>query len=639
MGKPFEQEIKQLPHTIQWAMDQPTNDLRETVLSNRDRPLFVVGSGGSLSAAHYTANLYQRNGTIAKAITPLDTFYSGSALRGSNVIFLSASGKNTDILFGFQNAVAQEPNVIVNVIMRRDSALKKLSDKYPISKTFEFDIPTKKDGFLATNSLLAFFTIIYKTFHNSLEVPLHLYGDNSFLSRLDKFVHLISSNTTFTILFGGWGQPVAVDLESKLTEAALAPTLLADYRNFAHGRHHWFAKKAKQSAVIALVTPTERKLAHKTLSNLPGNIPRLIIDSKDNSPSSSIDLLLKSLSFVGRIGQTQGIDPGRPGVPEFGSKLYNMRYRSTLSTERTRTPLSSNATAAILRKTIFTGGFTLTDHRILFWKRKYENFRHKLESTKYGSLVFDYDGTLCYKQNRFTGISPTLANELIKVATAGFIIGIATGRGQSVRRDLRALIPSKLWNNFIIGYYNGSELGLLSDTSMPQKTTEIDEDLSAMEDLIRSTIIHVISLRFEKRSSQITIDVTDSKDRSQLKSLLLNTVMQPRWSRIQLLESGHSIDLAVKATASKLNLASRCIESAIAAGLPGSCLCIGDKGQWPGNDFELLATPYSLSVDEVSPDPDSCWNLAEIGIRGPDACLSYMRHLRIFKRHMMLRLQ
>ena len=53
-------------------------------------------------------------------------------------------------------------------------------------------------------------------------------------------------------------------------------------------------------------------------------------------------------------------------------------------------------------------------------------------------------------------------------------------------------------------------------------------------------------------------------------------------------------------------------------------LSIGDKGQWPGNDFELLDTPYSLSVDEVSADPESCWNLAPPGHRGVQALLDYL---------------
>ncbi len=54
-------------------------------------------------------------------------------------------------------------------------------------------------------------------------------------------------------------------------------------------------------------------------------------------------------------------------------------------------------------------------------------------------------------------------------------------------------------------------------------------------------------------------------------------------------------------------------------------LCIGDRGRWPGNDHALLMERSSLSVDEVSPDPETCWNLAIAGQRGVQATLGYLR--------------
>jgi hypothetical protein len=57
-------------------------------------------------------------------------------------------------------------------------------------------------------------------------------------------------------------------------------------------------------------------------------------------------------------------------------------------------------------------------------------------------------------------------------------------------------------------------------------------------------------------------------------------------------------------------------------------LCVGDRGQWPGNDFSLLTSPYALSVDEVSQDPTTCWNLAPPGHRGVRAALGYLAGLK-----------
>lgn len=67
-------------------------------------------------------------------------------------------------------------------------------------------------------------------------------------------------------------------------------------------------------------------------------------------------------------------------------------------------------------------------------------------------------------------------------------------------------------------------------------------------------------------------------------------------------------------------------------------LCIGDKGRWPGNDFDLLSEPFSLSVDEVSSDPVTCWNLAPAGYRGIQATLYYLDHMRITAKGLLLNL-
>jgi hypothetical protein len=56
-------------------------------------------------------------------------------------------------------------------------------------------------------------------------------------------------------------------------------------------------------------------------------------------------------------------------------------------------------------------------------------------------------------------------------------------------------------------------------------------------------------------------------------------------------------------------------------------LIIGDLGRWPGNDAGLLGNPFALSVDEVSGDPYTCWNLARPGHRGVQAALDYLRAL------------
>jgi hypothetical protein len=66
------------------------------------------------------------------------------------------------------------------------------------------------------------------------------------------------------------------------------------------------------------------------------------------------------------------------------------------------------------------------------------------------------------------------------------------------------------------------------------------------------------------------------------------------------------------------------------------CLCVGDRGRWPGNDSELLMEPYSISVDEVSSSLDTCWNLASPGLSNVDAFLELLRAVKIKKSHFIL---
>ena len=57
-------------------------------------------------------------------------------------------------------------------------------------------------------------------------------------------------------------------------------------------------------------------------------------------------------------------------------------------------------------------------------------------------------------------------------------------------------------------------------------------------------------------------------------------------------------------------------------------LTIGDRGRWPGNDYELLQEKFSLSVDETSVDPQTYWNLASVGQRGTAVTLEYLNGLK-----------
>jgi hydroxymethylpyrimidine pyrophosphatase-like HAD family hydrolase len=627
MGKPFEKELYKIGETFQWAINQDVSELGLELLYNKPNPLFIVGSGGSLSACHYAAILFQQYGLMAKAVTPLELFYSQNALRNSNVLFISASGKNTDILFGYKTAINLEPNRIYSLCMKKNSPLAKLAANTSISKHYEFDSPSGKDGFLATNSLVSFFSLIYNVFKTvSDSTPLAIPNKES-LSGLEEFLNKVSPSYTFNVLYAGFGYPVAIDIESKLVEAALADVIISDYRNFGHGRHHWFAKRKANSAIIAVITPEEELIAQKTLSLLPSDIPTLIIRTNYNSPFASIDLLIKSFYFVDALGKLQNIDPGRPGVPDYGSKLYNLKYTSLF---KEKNDIPELERIAILRKVKAPSISTLGDEEKIFWSNAYKTFKETLKNTEFGSIIFDYDGTLCSSSSRYTGIDKNITQELIKLLDKGLVIGVATGRGQSVRNDLHSKIPAKYHSNVVVGYYNCADIGTLKNTRLPNKKGIKNELLQNIFELIKSYPFPE-DVCPELKPNQVTVEIKDKKGWQKVRSIIIDLVLSKNYFGIQILESSHSIDIIDQTSTSKLNILAYCNKIAKKSKKTQNCLCIGDKGQWPGNDYQLLSSPHSLSVDEVSSLNEMCWNLVPPGIKNIKATLYYLSYLTFNK--------
>jgi HAD superfamily hydrolase (TIGR01484 family) len=632
MGKPFRKEIQESASTISWALNQEVEELKKRIFANPSRPLLIVGSGGSLSACHYAASLYQNLGYVAKAITPLDLYYSRFTLGNAKILFISSSGRNNDILFAFKIAIQNHANDITTVCMRKDSPLSKLADSYSVSTAIEYDIPTKKDGFLATNSLTAFFVLLSKAARSQSLEPVNI--DEDFNNKIDQFVSKFQQDSSITVLYGGWSTAVAFDIESKFTEAALGNVLLTDYRNFGHGRHHWFAKRKRNSSIIALVTPEEKMIAEKTMSFIPKDIPKLIIESPKVGAASAIELLIKSYHLVNRVGEEMGIDPGRPGVPEFGSKLYHLKY-STFYRNRSTEKIGTIEENAILKKAHKTSLIQFQPEELAYWRSKFSAFMKRLKLAQFGSVVFDYDGTLCSADNRYKNSLPSeVSNELVKLLEAGFIVGIATGRGQSVRTALQNSIKKKsLWKNVIIGYYNGSDISTLDDDSAPNISDGHNKQLGEVEKHVAELKTIWKDLDLKLRPNQLTIETKEHSTWVPVRRIIQNMIMTSNYSDLQLLESSHSLDVVVRKKASKVNVVNFCVHRSKILGLKSECLTIGDKGQWPGNDFELLSSPYSLSVDEVSSSPETCWSLTNNGISGFEGLLQYLQALKISKEY------
>lgn len=631
MGKPFKSELLRLEDTYVWVEELNLEPLK-LILKNLTGPVYLVGSGGSLSACYFGVYLYEQMGIFAKAITPLELHSLRNTLHNANVIFISASGKNTDILFGFKTAVLSEPKQIVSICMREESKLTELSKEYTLSKIYEYKLPVGKDGFLATNSLIGYFSILSKTLGENYN-PLD-FSKYSLDTDIERFVNGLESSTAITVLYNGLSKPVAFDIESKSIEAALFPILLSDYRNFGHGRHHWFAKKKGNAAVIALTNPNDLFLANKTLDTLPDYVSKLLLQTDRTDPSGTLDLLIQSFYAIEKFGTSLGIDPGRPGVPAFGRKLYNLKYATALAKTEDNRELSLKARTAISRK-VNEPLVKLTSEEIKQWNLAYETFIKKLNKAEFGAIVLDYDGTVCSADRKFDGPNDAMSAILNKILSKGFFIALATGRGKSVRMDLQKIIDKKYWSQILIGYYNGSDIGYLNDDSIPNTNTAIHPVLKRLDLLIEDKLYHDVERSL--RPNQLTIEFGKSNSTFEMKESIMHTVKTSECNDVQILQSSHSIDI-VPEKYSKTDIFEPLVNLLQTNGKSTDLLCIGDKGKWPGNDFHLLSSPNSLSVSEVSSNKDSCWNIAPVGVSHTDATLKYLSWLKFDSSKMKLKI-
>lgn len=620
MGKPFKGELEKLAGTIKWAEQQDVTRLvRFLFAENKQIPLVCIGSGGSLSACHYAVLLnLQRNGMLAQAMTPLQLMYSGrEVLRSSKLLFLSASGKNKDILNAIKYGVKYNETGMMSLTLRKNNPTEKLLEQYPKVLRWCEDIPSEKDGFLATNSLLATFTLLNRSFDGEL-VSDKIAFDETYSK---NYEFNLANIQNFIVLYGAAGEPVAWDIESKLTEAALGSALLSDYRNFGHGRHHWFDKRGENSCIIALVTPVERDLAYKTIGCLPKSVPAIFIETELQTTAASIDMLLKAFRFINDLGEARGIDPGKPGVPRYGRVLYNLDY---FKLTNHILPVQKKLDVAVLRKLGVAGrdNTSLWEHYSVACQR----FVRQLNRGRFTTVAFDYDGTLSAPdhKSRFTNrLSDEIRDALIPLLENGALIVVATGRGKSVGESFMNTIDHKYWPQIKVGYYNGACLLPLGEEVKLKgmKDKPLDDELKALgEELQKRLPKDVIQYELSPRSLQLSIEeVQSASDAEVLYATCCEIIWDKHLQGIRVWRSSHSMDIVVYREVGKL----RVIED------PAHTLCIGDYGNVEGNDYELLTTKCSLSVDRVSKNAECCWNIAPSGMKGLDATLYYLSRLTV----------
>ena len=617
MGKPFKQELTKINDTIKWAEGQDVAELRSFFSVNAGCPLICVGSGGSFSAASYASMLYKQMCGLAVPMTPLAFDTSLDAIiRDSKLLFFSASGRNKDFLIAFQRGLEMGRGDMAGVCLRESSKLDAIIEKCnPDFRKHTFLIPSVKDGFLATNSLVAFFVLMYRCFFDGKPSEHIREGIGYTQNHAVNFAKI----DNFIVLHSNLSEPVAVDLESKFSEAALGSVLMSDYRNFGHGRHQWFDKKGGNSCIVALVNDNDRQLAEKTLGKMPEDVNVVRIESSLRTPLATIDLLVKSFQFVSAIGEVRGIDPGRPGVPDYGTELYHLNYAKLISNESVVIPAKD---VAIGRKLRLGSRALIPKNEYQAYSEAYDAFFSNLSHKEFDLLALDYDGTICNvdRNSRWNEtLDETIAKLINKLLADGIRLAVMTGRGGSMHELLRKSINKEFWPQVYLGCYNGAVIVRLTDDTTAIETVKdapMDEQLTLLQNELKR--YHFQPKKVKTYSTQLSLSCDDKQKACEICNEI---ILSNHLDRLHIWSSSHSLDIVVSTKASKTAVKE----------ISENVLVIGDRGDYEGNDFEMLSLPCSLSVDKVSRNLYSCWNLAPKDLRGLDVIKYYLRRIKATK--------
>jgi len=622
----FTTKLAGLWDTISATCDGEIGHLAEALERAAEYPVAAVGSGGSAVAAEFLSSCRTSLFHSATAVTTPMAFALDPVLPKWGVWLFTAGGENADIRAAFRTAVKEHARRI-DVVTARGRSLVADAGAEDV-RLHIVPVTDQKDGFLATHSLVATITSLLLTSdhiagNDVAQRSAQVRARSENLLRSSHRARLIetvagswdSGRDTLIILHDPALTAAAVMIETSCWEAGLCGVQRTDFRNFAHGRHVWLDRYADRTVLLSLTCGRSQPFWDSIRSCIPPTIPRMHFGFGAPGRHTLFDAVLSSFGIVEGLGEATGIDPGKPGVADFGRAIYDSQdLLAAIESED----------AATRRKRRSEQKADQPDRVDALWCTHRDEFIERLGAAEFGAVILDYDGTMVATDKRSKPPTDPVIECIKKLLDGGIAVALATGRGGSVGEDLRKCLSAEHCERVLVGYYNGAHIVPLSVDirETPPKAdaaiVEVFECIKAEAGMFRDGWLPKL------HPLQITIGIEKlASSADGLRKLRQIVSARPA---LKLVRSGHSIDIC-PAWAAK----TRVLETVRAGMSDGGLqmLAIGDSGDRHGNDFDLLSGDFGLSVDRVCDREISCWNLLPGNVSGPDGLLRILIGMRL----------
>lgn len=628
----YQSELDKLPETYAGAMHEDVLQLKDAIAGASESSIIGVGSGGSFTIASLLCNLHETyTGRVSRPSTPLEIICNPTLASSSPVFLISAEGKNPDITEALVRARRHSARPIHILTNRGASPLMVGASKLSDVSAHVFEL-RDKDGYLATNSLLLDAVLLARAYgeldgtEDALPAAIaDLLIDGKpiaqWLESARAFIEAATQRGAIIITYSPLLRPIAADLESKLSEGALLHCQLADLRSFAHGRHLWLAERPNDTVVLALIEPSLSMLWHKMRDLLPSDVPNFSMPLQGSLPRDLLAGLVGQMHLVNAFAKAMAKDPGQPDVPQFGRDLYYLALPEFVSVPKALLPADEQSKYDVL------GARWPSPRKRSEISRARNAFVNDITKQVFRAVVFDYDGTLTASQRRTEPPAPPVVQHIQRLVEAGVLVGIASGRGDSIQQELTKVLSDEVLSHLFLGLYNGGWIGsAVTPPKIPNRTVEFLSHVTRIARRLKSLGVPIERIR--TTPYQVSIRFRDGLPTDQMWFVVADALRQAGLSTSSLFRSKHSVDVLAPRVG-KSGLIAHIIQHSKVD--PHQIVTMGDQGAWPGNDVSLLEHRFSLSVDMPSRRLDRGWKLAPGHKREVDATLWYMDHFRIIE--------